>query len=181
METFLFYLTAVGAVATAAGVVAFRSPIASVLSLLGSFLCLAIVYLLAGFQLMAMIQLLVYAGAIMVLFLFVIMLLDLGSPGNLEAIGKEQLLRRRLPLVVALTGGVLLLALLAIYAGPPLAPPDPALLLVGIDSTVGLATLVFGRYLLPFEAAGILLLAAAVAVLVLAKRQRRLGGQELPR
>lgn len=180
MELFLFYAVALGAVVTAFGVVLAKSPMTSVVCLLGSFLCLAVVYLLAGFQLMAVIQLLVYAGAIMVLFLFVIMLLDLGgkSPQHLLDPGEPQ--RRRLPLVLGVSIALLAVSLIAIYGGEPLAAPDPLLLVSGIDSVFGLAVLVFGRFVLSFEAAGILLLAATVAVLVLAKRQRRVGGPEAP-
>lgn len=181
MDILLFYAVALGAVGTALGVVIARSPMTSVVSLLGCFFCLAVVYLLAGFQLMAAIQLLVYAGAILVLFLFVIMLLDLAGPDATDILDPGALRLRRLPLVLAISVGLLLLSVVALYSGEALAGPDPALAAEGIDSTVGLATLVFGRYLLAFEAAGFLLLAATVAVLVLAKRQRRLGGEELAR
>ena len=68
--------------AAALGTVLARNPIQCVLSLLASFFCLATIYLLAGFQFLAAAQILVYAGAIMVLFLFVIMLLNLGNPGT---------------------------------------------------------------------------------------------------
>ncbi|HKX46652.1 MAG TPA: NADH-quinone oxidoreductase subunit J, partial [Planctomycetota bacterium] len=79
MAETLFYALSALAVAFGVGVVSARLPIMSVLSLLGSFVCLAGIYLLAGFQFLAAAQLLVYAGAIMVLFLFVIMLLEQGS------------------------------------------------------------------------------------------------------
>jgi len=75
----LFYLLALGAIGFGVGVVMARMPLFSVLCLLGSFFCLSGIYLLAGFQFLAATQLLVYAGAIMVLFLFVIMLLNLGG------------------------------------------------------------------------------------------------------
>lgn len=181
MDILLFYALALGALGAALGVVLARSPMTSVVSLLGCFVCLAVIYLMAGFQLMAAIQILVYAGAIMVLFLFVIMLLDLAGPGSTDIFDPVALRHRRLPLVLAVCAGLLVLTLGAVYSGEPLAGPDPALAAEGVDSTLGLASLVFGRYLLAFEAAGILLLAATVAVLVLAKRQRRLGGEELPR
>ena len=83
MENFLFYLTAAGAVAGALGVVLGRNPVGNVLALLACFFCLATIYLLAGFQFLAAAQVLVYAGAILVLFLFVIMLLNLGRAGPL--------------------------------------------------------------------------------------------------
>ena len=83
MADLLFYLLALGALAFGAGVVAARSPLFSVLALLGVFGCLAVIYLLAGFQFLAVTQVLVYAGAIMVLFLFVIMLLNLADESAL--------------------------------------------------------------------------------------------------
>lgn len=181
MEIFLFYAVALGAVATALGVVFAKTPMSSVVFLLGSFFCLAVVYLLAGFQFMAAIQLLVYAGAIMVLFLFVIMLLDLGGARSTSLFDPLVLGQRRMPWVLAVGLAVLAASLVAIYSGSPLAEPDPALAAQGLDSALGLATPIFGRFLLAFEVAGILLLAATVAVLVLAKRQRRPGGEELSR
>ncbi len=81
----IFYICAAAAIAGALGVIASRSPIGSVLSLLGTFFALAVIYLLAGFQFLAAVQILVYGGAIMVLFLFVIMLLNLGQPEEVAA------------------------------------------------------------------------------------------------
>jgi NADH-quinone oxidoreductase subunit J len=81
-----FYVLGALALAFAMGVVLAKSPMMSVISLLGSFFCLAVIYLLAGFQFLAAAQILVYAGAILVLFLFVIMLLNLG---DLEAVPRR--------------------------------------------------------------------------------------------
>src|SRR4030095_8801305 len=89
VEELLFYLMAAGAVAGALGVVLSRNPIASVLALLLCFFALATIYLMAGFQLLAAAQILVYAGAILVLFLFVIMLLHLGFAGPLPKLDRE--------------------------------------------------------------------------------------------
>jgi hypothetical protein len=90
----LFYLMAAIAVGSALTVVLARNPLTSVIALLGSFVALATIYLLAGFQLLAAAQILVYAGAILVLFLFVIMLLNLSNAGPLEQIDLA-LLRKR--------------------------------------------------------------------------------------
>ena len=95
MENFLFYLTAAGAIAGALGVVLGRNPVGNVLALLACFFCLATIYLLAGFQFLAAAQVLVYAGAILVLFLFVIMLLNLGRAGPLPRIDRAMFHRRR--------------------------------------------------------------------------------------
>ena len=86
MVNLLFYLMALGAVTGAIGVVVARSPVVSVVSLLGTFFALSVTYLLAGYPFLAAIQILVYGGAVMVLFLFVVMLLNLGDP----AVAKSQ-------------------------------------------------------------------------------------------
>ena len=79
MANFLFYLAALSAVLTAVGVIVAKNPVLSVTSLLGCFFSVSLIYLLAGFQFLAAVQILVYAGAVMVLFLFVVMLLNLGE------------------------------------------------------------------------------------------------------
>jgi len=167
----LFYVLGAGAVLFAIGVVRARMPLFSVLSLLGTFFCLAGIYLLAGFPFLAATQLLVYAGAIMVLFLFVIMLLNLGDAAELERHAGLSLSGRRLVVAgsaAALLGLVGLAAadVDAVFAAGEL-PEERAL-----DDLSTLARLLFSRYMLPFEAASLLLLATMVAVIVLAKRQR---------
>src|SRR3982751_6414796 len=78
-----FWITALVSVASAVMVVAHKNPVRSALFLILNFLCLAIFYLLLDAQLLALLQVLVYAGAIMVLFLFVVMLLNLGGEQTL--------------------------------------------------------------------------------------------------
>ena len=171
MAETLFYLLAALAIAFAIGVVRARMPMFSVLSLLGTFFCLAAIYLLAGFPFLALTQLLVYAGAIMVLFLFVIMLLNLGDAAELERHAGLSLSGRRL-----FVGGAAaaLLALVGLVA----ANVDTAFSMEALggeralDDLPTLARLLFSRYVLPFEAASLLLLATMVGVIVLAKRQR---------
>ncbi len=178
MAETLFYLLSAGALASSVGVVMARIPLFSVLSLLGTFLCLSGIYLLAGFPFLAATQLLVYAGAIMVLFLFVVMLLDLGNAQELKKHEGAALSGKRL---VVAGATVLALALIGIAsagfgevrAGTGAADEH------GIDHLPPLAELLFSRYMLPFEAASILLLATMVAVITLAKRQR--GGAGEPR
>jgi NADH-quinone oxidoreductase subunit J len=163
----------VGAILCSLVVVSARNPVVSVLSLLGSFVCLAVIYLLAGFQFMAAAQLLVYAGAIMVLFLFVIMLLNLGTTEAQDGAVDRTLLRaRRMPIVLAISAAVFLLTLFGIETQQTIMEVDPELAERGVSSMAGLAELMFSTYLLPFEAASVLLLAATIAVIVLAKRGR---------
>jgi NADH-quinone oxidoreductase subunit J len=167
----LFYLMAIAAVAGALGVVLAKNPMRCVLSLLGSFFCLAVIYLLAGFQFLAAAQILVYAGAILVLFLFVIMLLNLGAPGTADKIDARMFARPNVVLGFLVGAALLLAGAIAVRRSVPVqvGTESPA---HGIDSIPLLAGEMFGRYLLPFEAVSVLLLATAVAVLVLAKRDR---------
>jgi NADH-quinone oxidoreductase subunit J len=178
MADALFYVMAVAAVLAALGVVLAKNPMQCVLSLLGSFFALSVIYLLAGFQFLAAAQILVYAGAIMVLFLFVIMLLNLGSPGAEDPTDAALFSRANAALMVVAAAAILFVLALAVRRAGPM-PVEQALPEQGLDPIPGLAGEMFGRYLLPFEAISVLLLATAVAVVVLAKRDRRAneGGQ----
>ncbi len=156
-----------GAVIGSLLVVTSKNPITSVLSLLGTFFCLATIYLLAGFQFLAAAQILVYGGAIMVLFLFVVMLLNLGHPE--EGSGLEFMNKRRMPFAFAASAMLIVLT----FAGVLGQGSAPGAVELAHMATIGdLAGLMFGSFLLPFEAASILLMGAAVAVIVLAKRER---------
>jgi NADH-quinone oxidoreductase subunit J len=174
----LFYVLALAAIAFGAGVVVARVPLFSVLSLLGAFFALAGIYLLMGFPFLAATQLLVYAGAIMVLFLFVIMLLDLGNPATIEQHEGGKLSGKRLGVAA---GAAAALGLAGIVAAAASAgePPPPAAPEGGFDALDALARVLFSRYALPFEAASVLLLATMIAVLLLAKRQRGGGPRDL--
>ncbi len=174
MAETLFYVLGVGAIAFGTGVVTARMPLFSVLNLLGALFCLAGVYLLAGFQFLAATQLLVYAGAIMVLFLFVIMLLNLSDEKELERNTGLALSGRRMAIAATTAGALALVGIVA--AGAPgqweAYAADPVVAEHGIDRLSSLAAVLFSRYMLPFEAASLLLLATMIAVIVLAKRQR---------
>jgi len=167
----LFYVLSLLALAGAAGVVAAKNPLMSVLSLLGCFFCLAVIYLLAGFQFMAAAQILVYAGAILVLFLFVIMLLNLAEMGSRVELARGLLDGARARVALAAAIGIALVGLLAAQR-TVLPEVNAAASSEGIDGVNDIALALFGRYGLSFEAASILLLATMVAVIVLAKRQR---------
>ena len=154
MADALFWIFSVGAVAAAAGVVLFvRNTINAALSLVATLLALAVLYFLLDAQFVALIQIMIYAGAIVVLFLFVIMLLNLrGGPMGADA-----------QPVLKILGGALIAAatvkLAALLSGPQLP---------WAELPVGYA--LYGDYLLAFEVAGVLLLAGIVAAVVLAKR-----------
>ncbi len=175
MVDLFFYIAAGLSVLCALGVVVAKNPVVSVLALLGCFFNLAVIYLLAGFQFLAAIQILVYGGAIMVLFLFVIMLLNLGGPSQNEEEVPIFYDRRRSTggLAVAVAMGAA--SLIGILRGVRHLPESGAADQIpeqGLDALSGLAEAMFTRYSLPFEAASVLLLCAAVGVMILAKRER---------
>lgn len=165
-ESVLFYLFSLIAVLAGFFVVTARNPIASALSLVVCFFFLAANYVLLDAHFVAVIQVLVYAGAIMVLFIFVIMLLNL-RPGVGPALDISP--RALFGLVVAGLLGVGLIAGLEAMTGPFAAPlPDQ----FGTIESVG--TELFkpdSRWLLPFETVSALLTVAVIGAVVLAKRE----------
>ncbi|HED66776.1 MAG TPA: NADH-quinone oxidoreductase subunit J [Planctomycetes bacterium] len=171
MAELLFYLLSLGAIGFGIGVIRTHMPLYSVLSLLGTFFCLAGIYLLAGFPFLAATQLLVYAGAIMVLFLFVIMLLNLGDRDELNRQTGVALSGPRLAAAGICAGLLGLAGLIAAGWGGKVTPTE-AVAAGGVDRLNDIAEVLFGRYMLPFEAASLLLLATMVGVMSLAKRQR---------
>ena len=171
METVVFWLLAVTALVAGVMVITRRNPVASALWLVVVMFCLAGHFMLLHGFFVAAVQVIVYAGAIMVLFLFVIMLLNLSDAE----------LRRAAPTFVkgasvVAAGVVALLVIAALVAGrpPPAAPAaasSPAGPPFGDPEAVG--RLLFTDYLIPFEVASVLLLAAMVGAVVLAKRELR--------
>jgi len=162
----LFWIFAVATLGSAAGVIAARSPMTSAMSLVATFFFLAGIYVLLWAHTIAVLQVLVYAGAIMVLFLFVIMLLSLTDTGL-----KGPRLSLSRILGGAAAAGLLALLVVAIRQLPPnqpMAEMGPAQ-----ASTFGsireLGKLLYGTYLLPFEAVSLLLLVAIVGAVVVAK------------
>ena len=172
MTNILFYVLAVVALLGAAGVVLARSPMGSVVSLLGTFFALAVIYLLAGFQFIAGAQILVYAGAILVLFLFVIMLLNLGAMGSKFELSFAPLQSTRARVAGCIALALALVGLVAAQRASFKAVPERDASAPAIDSMEGLALELLGRYSLPFQATSLLLLMTMVGVIVLAKRQR---------
>jgi NADH-quinone oxidoreductase subunit J len=169
----LFYVVALLALLGGAGVVLAKSPMSSVLALLGSFFALSVIYLLMGFPFMAAVQIVVYAGAILVLFLFVIMLLDLGQMSRDVALPSAVVRGRAGQIGSALALGLLLAGLIAAQRAalrPIVGAREPTQALDGLPKLAGA---LFGRYGLAFQATGLLLLVTMVAVVALAKRQRK--------
>ena len=146
-----------------------RSPVGSALWLVVTLFALAAMYVLLDAQFIAALQVLVYAGAIMVLFLFVIMLLNLGRPGPTDLKGPVGLG------IGALLAGTLLLQLRVLgHAAPPAAIQLPEGTMAAMQQQGMVASVagpLFDAYLIPFEITSLLLLAAIVGAVVLAKRK----------
>jgi NADH-quinone oxidoreductase subunit J len=162
-EVVMFWVFAVPLVVTALGVVVARNPVYAAMNLVAAFFFLAGIYVLLTAHLIAFMQVLVYAGAVMVLFLFVIMLL---------AIGDEQLVRERKKAMQYL--GVLgAIALAAVLASAVARVGDGAAR--AVDGTFGtvkaVGAVLFTEFLLPFEATSLLLLVAIVGAVVVAKER----------
>jgi NADH-quinone oxidoreductase subunit J len=164
-ETVTFVIFAIFTVVTALGVVVARNPVYAAMNLVGTFFFLAGIYVLLSAHLIAFMQILVYAGAVMVLFLFVIMLLSLGD----EHFQKE---RRRTMQYVGVLGGMALFAVLASAIARvaetrmgALAQPER----FGTVKAVG--QVLYTEYLLPFEVTSLLLLVAIVGAVVVAKER----------
>ncbi len=164
MEWFFFVLFALAAVAGGAGVVLSRNAVHSALFLLLNFASMAMLYLLLGAQFLAMAQILVYAGAIVVLFIFVVMLIGNETVDDIVARGRGVL--RGLALVLAvLFLGSSVYALMATEQRAPVGALEQ-----GAIQSVGNA--LYTQFLLPFELAGVLILAAMIGAIVLAGRVR---------
>jgi NADH-quinone oxidoreductase subunit J len=158
-----FWILAVMAVASAAGVVLRRNPIHSALFLVAHLATLAAFFLKMRAEFLATAQIIVYAGAIAVLFVFAIMVL---IPGR-EETGPDPLRAQRL---LAVPGAGLLLVLLAVmFRSALFAGPGPAAPVAGGVASIGRA--LFTDYLFPFEVTSVLLLVALVGVMALAKRR----------
>jgi NADH-quinone oxidoreductase subunit J len=162
MGALAFVLIAGVAVGSALGLVLKRNPIHGALFLVVNLGTVAVLYLTLGAQFLAVAQVAVYAGAIMVLFLFAIFVL---IPGK-EETGPDP---RRAYRLLALPVGAALLVLLAVVVaagarGGTAAPAAP-------DGVEAIARLLFTDYLFPFEVTSVLLLAAMVGVLLLARRR----------
>jgi len=167
-ELILFLILALVAIATALGMLMSRNAIYSALFLVLNFITVAVFYLLLGAPFIAMAQITVYAGAIMVLFLFVIMLLGaegLSGEFNLQKLWFPSFLA----LVLAAEAAYLLITK-ARPVGDVLPPADAA---NEAGTLVTLSKALFSNYLLPFEVTSILLLVAMVGAIVLTHKEKR--------
>jgi NADH-quinone oxidoreductase subunit J len=161
----LFFCLAAAAILGALGMLMSRNPITSALWLISNLLCVAALYLTLNAPFIAVVQVLVYAGAIMVLFLFVIMLLNLASMPSLRDVNLRQG-------IVYLLAVIVLAQIAYVVASTSDAGIGSTTLEDAASSGAPqfLAEELFTRYMLPFEMIGVLLLAATIGAVILARR-----------
>jgi len=166
----LFYVFAALALAGAIGVVALRNPMYGAISLLLTFLAVAALFLLRHAEFVGIVQIFVYGGGIMVLFLFVIMLVNLHRLPEIKLFGGQS------PLAAVL--GVLLLVFFGYFFlqaqfGPGLARPDALVTAQGenLGNSQAVAWSLYTQQLLPFEIASVFLLIAMIGAVVLGRKQ----------
>lgn len=168
VEKIFFFLVAAAAVASALMMITRRNPVKSVLFLIVNFFSLAVLYLFLKAQFIAIIQIIVYAGAIMVLFLFVIMLLNLGDE---SAFGEKKSVRLAAGILAGVVVMIEIIAGMGIQWGSLQDRISPQAAEMGTVELIGRS--LYRDYLFPFEVTSVLLLAAMVGVIVLAKKKFR--------
>jgi NADH-quinone oxidoreductase subunit J len=162
-EMVVFWIFSVPLILSALGVVFARNPVNAAISLVVAFFFLAGIYVLLTAHLLAFLQVLVYAGAIMVLFLFVIMLLTTGDEDQTRS-------RWKFMQVMGVAGAVGVMAVVWI-AIRDLGPLQMRLVPADYGTVKAVGRLLFTQYLLPFEATSLLLLVAIVGAVVVAKQR----------
>lgn len=165
MLTAAFYVFSALLVVFAVLVIALRNPVSSALSLVMAFLCLAALFITLNAYFIGVIQVLVYAGAVMVLFLFIVMLMDLKA---------EEHRRIKMGAFVAgvlVAGGFAYTGTLAVMQSRLSATPLPALTAQAGSDVAHVGRMLFTTYNLPFQVIGALLLVATIGVVVLSKRE----------
>ena len=163
----LFWILAILAVGAALGMILVRRAVHCALMLAVAMLSLATMYAMQGAPFLAFVQIIVYTGAVLMLFLFVLMLIGISSSDSIT----ETLKGQRLAAGLAAIGFFVILSLAIGHAaiGPPVKQNDA---LNGSGNLTGIAQLVFTKYVFPFEVTGALLITAAIGAMVLAHRER---------
>ncbi len=167
-DLIVFLVLSFIAIAAALGMVFSRNAVYSALFLVLNFITVAVFYLLLGAPFIAMSQITVYAGAIMVLFLFVIMLLGAESLPPSAALPWQKPLAYTL--AFALVAEALYLVFTRAQLSATVSSPDASL--NSMDSLREMAMMLFNQYLLPFEITSILLLVAMVGAIILARQEK---------
>jgi NADH-quinone oxidoreductase subunit J len=161
---YIFFLLTVMALYSAVMVLVSKKPIHSVLFLTLTFFAIAGHYVLLNAQFLAVVHVIVYAGAIMVLFLFTVMLLNLNKD---ERSPKPVWVK----ILAAVAGGMLLLVLIGVFRGYDIkVSQDPMLTQIGLVKNLG--KILYSEYLLPFEISSVLFLTAMVGAVLLGKKEQ---------
>ncbi|MGO4550057.1 NADH-quinone oxidoreductase subunit J [Lysobacter sp. 2RAF19] len=166
--TLTFYAFATLAIASAIGVISVRNPVQAALLLVLTFFSVACTWILAGAEFLGIALILVYVGAVMVLFLFVVMMLDIDVAPLRE--GFVRYLPIGLIVAVVMLVEICLLIGVKVLTQTPLAPDAAAA--ADISNTTWLARALFTQFLLPFEVAAVILTIAVVAAVMLTLRRR---------
>lgn len=164
MILYLFYFLSFVAVLCGLMVVLEKKPVHSVLYLVITFFSIAGHYILLNAQFLAAVHIIVYAGAIMVLFLFVIMLLNLNKESEAH---KSNYVK----VAAVIAGGLLLVILVGALKGTTTLPAPEASTRIGLVENLG--QVLFKQFLLPFEIASLLFLSAMVGAVLLGKRDTK--------
>jgi len=169
LDLIFFLILSLISISTALGMLLSRNAVYSALFLVLNFITVAVFYLLLGAPFIAMAQITVYAGAIMVLFLFVIMLLGAEELPKTQVLPWQKFLSRGLAIALAIEATVIFLT----RARPvgDVAQPDSSVNTV--TNLRALGETLFTQYLLPFEVTSILLLVAMIGAIVLVRKEKR--------
>jgi len=165
----VFVVSALAVLAGGLGVILSKNAVHAALSLVGTLFGIAVLFIAQDAQFLAAVQVIVYAGAIVVLFLFVIMLLGVDRTDDLET---EPLVGQRPLAIVAgllMAGGLVAVLLTSTVTGRP---SSAAAVVPGVDNVTQLGRVLFTDYLFPFEITSVLLVIAVVGAVVLAKASR---------
>jgi NADH-quinone oxidoreductase subunit J len=160
----LFWILSAIALISAISVISSKNPVYSVLSLIVTFFAISGHYVLLNAQFLAVVNIIVYAGAIMVLFLFVIMLMNLNKESEPQK-------NKYLKLIGAVAGGCLLLVLIAALRDTEQKMAELTTGDIGLIQNLGKA--LFNDYVVPFEISSILFLSAMVGAVVLGRKEER--------
>ena len=162
MEQILFFAVAAIAITSAFYFVFARNPLYSILSLIVTMFSIAAMYVLLNAQFLGIVQIIVYAGAIMVLFLYILMMLNLNKADESK---KQNIMK----FVGVFSAGLLLIGILGAFRGFQVEAAA-----ADVDSSVGLTKnlgrLLFNEYVLPFELASVLILAGIVSAVLIGKK-----------
>ena len=162
MDQILFFFVAFLAIASAVYFVFAKNPLYAILSLIVTFFSIAALYVLLNAQFLGIVQIIVYAGAIMVLFLYVLMMLNLNAKDESK---KHNLLK----FTGIISAGIIFVGMIGAYKGVAMTNAT-----TNVDSQIGLTKnlgkLLFNEYVLPFELASILILAGIVGSVLIGKK-----------